>query len=253
MKTIGLVLSGGGARGMAHAGVLKALDELGISVSLISGTSSGALAGILYAAGVPPSEMPGLFQKMRLFNYSGWSFDRKGLLKSTTFRNLITKNVKVQNFEELSIPVTVCITDFTNAKTVYVNSGPILEPLIASCSIPFLFTPVIMNGTMMVDGGLLNNFPVEPFIGNVDHIIGVHVNPVRTFTHIKFRSLIERSCQMAIMNVTLPKISKCDIFLEPDDLGNYGVFDVKKVNEIFEVGYKAAMEKKDELLKLPNL
>ena len=250
MKTIGLVLSGGGARGMAHAGVLQALDELKIPINTISGTSSGALAGILYAAGVKPVNMPGLFTKIKLFNYSGWSFNRKGLLKSTAFRNLITNNVKVRNFEELSIPVSICLTDFTNAKSIHVNSGPILEPLIASCSIPFLFTPVIMNGTMMVDGGLLNNFPVEPLTGKADHIIGVHVNPIRTFTQPRFRSLIERSCQMAIMNVTLPKISLCDIFLEPDDLCRYGVFELKKVNEIFDIGYRSTMERREELLSL---
>jgi NTE family protein len=250
MKTIGLVLSGGGARGMAHAGVMKALDELGIRISAISGTSSGALAGVLYAAGVKPEAMPAIFGQLRLFSFDGWNLGRKGLLKSTAFRKIISRNLKVQNFEELEIPATICLTDFTNAKTVFVNSGPIMEPLIASCSIPFLFMPVLLNGSMMVDGGLLNNFPVEPLAGKTDCIIGVHVNPIRTYTTMHFRSLIERSCQMAIMNVTLPKIAQCDLFIEPDDLSKYGVFDVNKVTEIYEIGYRAAMDNKEQILKL---
>lgn len=170
-KSIGLVLSGGGARGLAHAGALKAFDELGIPVSIISGTSSGAMVGVLYAAGVKPDQMVDIMKKTKLFNIGGLSFNMKGLLKTSSFKKIIVDNLKVKNFEELSIPVSVCLTDFTNALTVHVDKGPLFDPLIASCSIPLIFTPTIMNGSVMVDGGLLNNFPVEPLIGNCDSAI----------------------------------------------------------------------------------
>ncbi len=249
-KTIGLVLSGGGARGMAHAGVLKALDELGIGISSISGTSSGALVGVLYAAGVPPENMVGIMSKTKLFNVRGLSFDMKGLLKTKSFKKIIQNNLEIKTFEELKIPVTVCLTDFTDAKTIFVNSGPFMDPLIASCSIPFIFSPTIIDGNVMVDGGLLNNFPVEPLLGKSDQIIGVHVNPLAVFKGMRFKGLLERCFQMAIMNSTKSKIDLCNLFIEPVTLSKYSVFDTSHARDIFNIGYKAAIEKQELLLKL---
>lgn len=249
-KKIGLVLSGGGARGMAHAGVLKALDELEVPVSCISGTSSGAMVGVLYAAGVKPDHMVGIMKKNKLFNIGGLSFTMKGLLKTSSFKKIIVENLKVKNFEELNIPVSVCLTDFTNATTLFVDKGSLLDPLIATCSIPLIFTPTIMHGSVMVDGGLLNNFPVEPLIGNCDHIVGVHVNPIGAIKTVRFKGILERCFQMAIMSTTKTKASHCDLFLEPVALRKYSVFDTGHANEIFRIGYKAAMNSKEALLKM---
>jgi len=249
-KTIGLVLSGGGARGLAHAGALKAFDELGVPISIISGTSSGAMVGALYAAGVKPDQMVGIMQKTKLFNIGGLSFNMKGLLKTSSFKKIIVENLKVKNFEDLNIPVSVCLTDFTNAETIYVNKGPLLDPLVASCSIPLIFTPTVMNGSVMVDGGLLNNFPVEPLIGNCDYIVGVHVNPIGALKKVKIKGILERCFQMAIMSTTKTKSGHCDLFLEPVALRKYSVFDTSHANEIFRIGYKAAMNSKDVLLKM---
>jgi NTE family protein len=249
-KSIGLVLSGGGARGLAHAGVLKAFDELQISVSSISGTSSGAMVGVLYAAGIKPDAMVGIMTKSKLFNLTGLSFDMKGLLKTTPFKKIIQDHLKIKNFEELNIPVTVCLTDFTNAQSVFFNKGPLLEPMVASCSIPIIFSPVHMDGKVMVDGGLLNNFPVEPLIGNCDHIVGVHVNPMASFKGVRLKGILERCFQMAIMSTTKTKSGTCDLYIEPEALSKYSVFDTKHARDIFNIGYKAAMEEKDNLMKL---
>ena len=249
-NTIGLVLSGGGARGLAHAGVLKAMDELNITVSHISGTSSGAMVGVLYAAGVKPDQMIDIMKKTKLFNIGGLSFDMRGLLKTSSFKKIITENLKVKNFEELNIPVSVCLTDFTNALTVHINKGPLLDPLVATCSIPLIFTPTIMKGSVMVDGGLLNNFPVEPLIGNCDHIVGVHVNPIGTLKRVRIKGLLERCFQLAIMSTTKTKADKCDLYIEPVALRKYSVFDTAHANEIFRIGYKAAMNSKEVLLKM---
>lgn len=247
---IGLVLSGGGARGLAHAGVLKALDELHLPVSCISGTSSGAMVGVLYAAGIKPDAMVAIMNKSKLFNIGGLSFDMKGLLKTTPFKKIIQNNLKIKTFEELRIPVTVCLTDFTSAETVFVSSGPLLEPMVASCSIPLIFSPVHMNGKVMVDGGLLNNFPVEPLSGNCDRILGIHVNPMGTYKGARLKGVLERCFQMAIMSATKTKSGTCDFYLEPQALNKYSVFDTKHARDIFNIGYKSAMEKKDEIIAL---
>jgi len=249
-NTIGLVLSGGGARGIAHAGVLKALDELNITVSHISGTSSGAMVGVLYASGIKPDQMIDILKKTKLFNIAGLSFDMRGLLKTSSFKKIITENLKVKNFEDLNIPVSVCLTDFTNALTVHVSKGPLLDPLIATCSIPLVFTPTIMKGSIMVDGGLLNNFPVEPLIGNCDYIVGVHVNPIGTLKRVRIKGILERCFQLAIMSTTKTKSGKCDLFIEPVALRKYSIFDTSHAHEIFRIGYKAAMNSKEALLKM---
>jgi NTE family protein len=249
-KKIGLVLSGGGARGLAHAGVLKALDELEIPISSLSGTSSGAMVAVLYAAGISPEEMISIVKKSKLFKIGELSFDMKGLLKTRAFKKIVQDNIKVKTFEELNLPVTVCSTDFTNAQTTFFNSGTLLEPLVASCAIPLIFSPVILNGNVMVDGGLLNNLPVEPLIGKCRHIIGVHANPLGTFKGTRFKGMLERCFQMAIMNNTKTKSVACDLFLEPKELSKYSVFDTDHAREIFNIGYQAAMSKKSILIKM---
>ncbi len=235
---------------MAHAGVLKALDELNIPVCCISGTSSGAMVAVLYAAGIKPEAMIGIMNKSKLFKIGGLSFDMRGLLKTTPFKKMILDNLKIKNFEELNIPVTVCLTDFTNGLTLYYDKGPLLAPMTASCSIPLIFSPVHLEGNMMVDGGLLNNFPIEPIREKCDYIIGVHVNPLGPFKGVRFKGLLERCFQMAIMSATKTKAGMCDLYMEPEALSKYSVFDTKHVRDIFNIGYKATMENKDSLLKM---
>jgi len=244
---LGLVLSGGGARGLAHAGVLQALDEIGLPVNIISGTSSGAIIGVMYAAGVPPSEMVNIVSKSKLFDITGISFDFKGLLKTKSFHKILSQFVPMKTFEELAIPVMVCTTDFTRAKTVFHDKGPFEDVVVASCSIPLIFSPSIINGNMLVDGGLLNNFPIEPLINKCDHLLGVHVNPLGVFKRKNISGMIERCFQMAISSGNRQKAKQCTLFLEPPKLSNYTVFDTKHAKEIFALGYNEAMKKRDAL------
>lgn len=239
---LGLTLSGGGARGMAHAGVLHALDELKIPVNIISGTSSGAIVGVLYAAGVKPVEMINIVKKHKLFDLKKISFDFKGLLKTAAFHKIIKDFVPMKTFEELAIPVIVCTTDFNHAKTVYFETGKIADAVVASCSIPIIFSPTIIKGRMMVDGGLLNNFPVEPILGKCNHVIGVNVNPLGTFKRKNISGMLERCFQMAISSGNKFKASQCDLFIEPPELSNFTVFDTKRAKEIFDIGYNDTMK-----------
>lgn len=102
----------------------------------------------------------------------------------------------------------------------------------------------------MVDGGLLNNFPVEPLIGNCDYIVGVHVNPIGALKQVRIKGMLERCFQLAIMSSTKTKAVQCDLLLEPVALRKYTVFDTTHANEIFRIGYKAAMNSKEALLKM---
>jgi NTE family protein len=248
----GLVLSGGGARGIAHAGVLQVLDELGVKVSLISGTSSGAIIGILYASGVEPADMIPIVKNSKLFDVSGISIDLRGLLKTDVFRKILKKYVYTSTFEELAIPVVVTVTDFTSGKRVLFDKGPFTDAVIASCSIPLIFSPVSIHGHTMVDGGLTDNFPVEPAAAKCEKIIGVHVNPVGPQKRKNLSGTLERIFQMAISTGLNTKSAQCDVFIEPSELSSFSVFDTKAAEKIFRIGYDEAMKYKNELLEIGN-
>lgn len=251
-SNLGLVLSGGGVRGLAHAGALQALNELKIKVDIISGTSSGALIGVLYSAGVEPIEMVTYVKKKKLFDISELSFNFKGLLHNSVFKSILKENVPQQTFEELPIPVIVCATDFTHGKPIYFESGPLAEFVVASCSIPFIFPPITYNHSSLVDGGLLDNFPVMPLQNRCKKIIGIHVNPFNTFSKRSFKRKLERTFQLAISSSIQHKKGLCDLFLEPNSLSEYSVFNSKNAELIYMAGYEEAMKHKSELLKLAD-
>jgi len=180
--------------------------------------------------------------KSKLFDITGISFDFKGLLKTKTFHKILKQFVPMSTFEELAIPVIVCATDFNHAKSLYFEAGKIADVVVASCSIPLIFSPTMVKGRMLVDGGLLNNFPVEPLKERCNHIIGVHVNPLGTFKRQNISGMLERCFQMAISSGNKHKASQCSLFIEPPELSNYTVFETKKAKEIFELGYKETMK-----------
>ncbi|MEO8151395.1 MAG: patatin-like phospholipase family protein [Bacteroidia bacterium] len=248
MKT-GLVLSGGGARGIAHIGVLKALEELGIKPDAISGVSTGALFGALYASGLSTVELIGIAKNSHLFELKNFRFSKSWFFKSETIRKTLKRNLKHDSFEELLIPLTVAATDFLNATTTYFSKGELIKPLVASSSIPVVFQPEKINQTIFVDGGLLNNLPVEPLIGNCDIIIGVHANPLNTrLKKLTLSTVIEHSFHLAIAHTIKEKKKQCTIFIEPLALSRYHVFDMKHATEIAAIGYKAAMLQKEKIL-----
>ena len=241
-QSVGLVLSGGGARCIAHAGVLKALDELNIKIERISATSGGAIVAALYAGGVQPSRIPALAAKSRIFDPRNLSLGLKGLMKTDAFSNLLIKNASAGTFESLEIPLVVNATAFYLSEIHYFDSGSLYAPIEASCALPLIFSPVIINNTTYVDGGLLNNFPVEPLEGKCSHIIGVHVNPVEVrTTPVPVTRFIERCFQMAISSSVAAKAKNVDTLIEPKELTKYSIFDIRKAEEIARVGYRAVM------------
>jgi NTE family protein len=238
---IGLVLSGGGVRGFAHVGVLKALNEAGIYPDVISGVSAGAMAGALYADGHTPDDILKMFTDTKLFKYLEFTIPRQNLLKMTKLTRVLSENLKAKKFEELKIPLYVAATDLNNGKCDFFSSGDLLKTVIASATVPVLFPPIIINGITYVDGGVLNNFPVEPIVKKCDLLIGVNVNPVGCQDVFKsLMGIAERSFQLCFA-ATLPrKIKKCHIFIEPAGLAKYKLLDITKKKEIFQLGYESA-------------
>ncbi len=174
----GIVLSGGGARGFAHLGVIQALNEADIFPDIVSGTSAGALAGALYCDGHSPNEILKIMKLQSKLDYMRPTVPRDGLLQISGVVKLLESHLKAKTFEELKIPLVVCATDLNNGKSVYISKGELITAVIASSSIPVLFKPVIINKIYYVDGGVLDNLPIKPIQNKCNMLIGSFVNPV---------------------------------------------------------------------------
>ena len=240
-KALGLALSGGGARGIAHLGVLAALDELRLPVARLAGVSSGAIASVFYAAGFPPREILRLLLATNVFRLTRPAFSRFGLLHLDAVAQLLARHLGATlTFEHLSRPLTLVATDLMAGESVYFSEGPLLPALLASSAVPIVYRPVEYQGRQLVDGGLLNNLPVEPLLGHTGvRVVGVHCNPINSEARIpNFRRLVERTLHLAINANTAARKSQCDLLLEPPELRHYRPLGYKRGPELFEIGYR---------------
>ncbi|WP_299821878.1 patatin-like phospholipase family protein [uncultured Pontibacter sp.] len=251
---VGLALSGGGARGIAHLGVLKAFDELGIKISMISGVSSGAIAGVLYAAGYTPDQVLKLIKELSIFKIVRPAFGKAGLMHLEEVEKLYNKHLGPDiRFEDLKIPVIVSATEMNEGVTAYFSSGELIKPLLASSAVPILYHPIQFQGKLLNDGGLLNNLPIDPLHTNCDVKIAVHVNPINHHAKVtSIRSMVERTLLLAINNNVKLRMHLCDLLIEPQELKYYRLTNFRKADEIFEIGYAHTMKLEKHIRHLLN-
>ncbi|MCP2044522.1 patatin-like phospholipase family protein [Pontibacter sp. HSC-36F09] len=252
MKKIGLALSGGAARGIAHLGVLKAFDELGIKPAILSGVSSGAIVAVFYAAGYKPDDILRLIKELRIYRIMRLAIGQVGILHLDAVEKLYFRYLGEQaSFEDLSIPVIIGATDMHAGVTVNFSSGELIKPLIASSAVPILYRPVHFQGMLLNDGGLLDNLPIEALSGKCDVKIGVHSNPINHDARItSLRSMIERTAHLAINNNVQLRHHLADFFMEPPELKHYRLMSFSKADELFEIGYNYTINIKEQLLQV---
>ena len=244
----GLVLSGGGARGFAHLGVLQALNEAGIFPDIISGTSAGALVGVLYADGYTPREILAIMNWASRFDFMRPAMPREGLLQINGIIKILKANLRAKTFEELRIPLFVSATDLNNGKSVYFSEGYLIEPVIASASIPVLFQPVKIGKISYVDGGVLDNLPIRPIENSCNVIIGSFVNPIGYVEKVSgLIGIAERTFMLSMSKDVLEKAKRFDLFIAPPELRNYGFLNPDKTQEVFDLGYFATKKKLNEI------
>jgi len=249
---IGLVLSGGGARGFAHLGVLQALNESGIFPDIITGTSAGALAGSLYCDGHKPKEILRIMKTNSKLDFMRPALPRSGILQISGLEKLLEANLKARRFEELKIPFICAATDLNKGTAVYFSKGPLITAVIASSSIPVLFKPVVINKTWFVDGGVLDNLPIKPIEKKCHITIGSFVNPVGYEESTS--GLITIAIRTFMLNQAKEaeeKMAKFDLLFAPEELKNFGVLEIEKADEMYEIGYNCAIDgiKDSEIIK----
>ena len=250
---IGIALSGGGSRGIAHVGILKALEEFGIHPGIISGTSAGAIIGALYTYGYKPDEILEIIIKTRFLKILRPAFTKSGLLTLEKTYDFFNSLLPTDSFDTLKIPMFICATNVKNGRSTFFSSGSLIRSVMASSAIPVIFSPVEIDGNHYIDGGITNNMPIDPLIGHCDKIIGIHCNPVdKEYDTGNMKELLERTFLLTINGNVENRKKNCDLFLEPYDLRKYGAFDFAKSKEIFNKGYEYALRNEGIIKAIVN-
>ncbi len=234
---IGIAFSGGGARGIAHLGVLQALLEAEIVPEYLAGTSAGSIAAALYAAGHTPSQGLEIIKKTNILSVFKPSYSWRGLL-SIDKLGAILKNYLPENFKGLNQPLYVAATDINKGEVKYFSSGKLIPAILASCCVPVVFKPVVHGKRNYVDGGILNNLPAEAIREKVETLIGVSCNPKGEVNNLNnVRLLMERSSLLAINGNTEVSKKLCDVVIEPSELVAFSGFNLSQASDLYNVGY----------------
>ncbi|MDR1809337.1 MAG: patatin-like phospholipase family protein [Prevotella sp.] len=242
--SLGLALSGGGAKGFAHLGVLQAMEEAGMKPDIIAGTSAGALVGVLYADGYSPQEALELFQHKDFTDFAAFSIPKGGLFKTDKFYAFLERNIRAKTFEELQIPLRIVATDIEHGISVIFDRGALVPVVVGSCSYPIVFSPTVIDGKHYVDGGLFKNFPVSAIREACKTVIGVNVSPL---TMQKYKNSLlhvaERSFHYMSVSNTLAERDLCDLLIESTKVSKYAMFSTEHSREIYRIGYETAKRK----------
>ncbi|MDR7372665.1 patatin-like phospholipase family protein [Flavobacterium aquidurense] len=281
---IGLVLSGGGAKGFAHIGVLKVLEEAGIKIDYIGGTSMGAVIGGLYASGYNASQIDSIFKQTNFDelindyipraskNFYGKKNDElyavvlpfsnfrigipEALSKGMYNYNLLsslTRNVRhIRDFNKLPTPFLCIATNIETGEEVLLNKGSLVQAMVASSAFPSLFTPVEIDGNLLVDGGVVNNYPIKEVRDlGADIIIGVDVQD-----DLMKRKNLKNATRILVQITNLQSIDKMkskikdtDIYVKPD-IRDFGVISFDRGEEIIRKGEEATFAVYEKLKTL---
>ncbi len=242
-NNIGLVLSGGGIRGMAHVGVLKALQAQEVKIDRIAGSSVGALVGALYARGSEIEEILQFFKDTPVLQYRFFAIGKPGLIDTERYRPLFQNYFPKNDFAELKLPMHVVATDLLNGEEKAFHSGELITPLLASAALTPFFSPVEIDGILYADGGIMNNFPKEYVERESDFVIGSNVSITEELQKRNLRNswqLAGRITGLMIYASCREKIEECDLMVEAQELSQIGVLDKKEIDKAFTIGYDAA-------------
>lgn len=252
-KTVGVALSGGAVRGVFHLGVLEALEEMKVNIDVFSGTSSGSIAGVLYLTGLSPREILHLVMNssfLEMLNVSRW---KGGVLSLKYLESLLSKNLKCKRLEELPKPLYVTATNINRGQLEVFTTGEIIPRVLASSSVPVLFSPVKINEAKYLDGGLMMNLPAQPIRGQSDVLIGVNLMPVTPVSDKDLNTLLKvasRTFDLAVLNNIRPQSALCDVVITADVLQKKGRFSFDHMQDLYDLGYEACMNEREKILDL---
>ncbi|HEX7723078.1 MAG TPA: patatin-like phospholipase family protein [Pyrinomonadaceae bacterium] len=252
---VGLALSGGAARGIAHVGVLRALVENGIPIDAISGASAGSLIGGCFAAGLSIERLEKMAATFRWRHTARLSFSRLGLQSNARMETFLRANLPVTRFEDLKIPFAAMVTDLRKGSLiVFRDKGDLPFAIRASCAIPFVYAPVKdRDGRLLIDGGIVQNLPISQTRDlGADIVIAVDVN----FDGVKFFDRPRTA--LGVLAYTFIAVERivsnqqrqdADLLIVPK-VGHIRWDQTRRADELVKAGYEAGLESIDEIRKL---
>lgn len=248
---LGVALSGGGARGFAHIGALKAIEEAGLIPDVVAGVSAGSIAGVLYASGIPLDKILPLFNDAGFSDFCTLSIrDGGGLFKLPGLKKFMVKNAGTDRLENLRKPIYIGVTNFDKGEPAVFSEGPLGDIVAASCSIPIVFQPVRINGTYYVDGGVLRNLPAWTIRDKCERLIGINCSPLtpHRYKH-SIMDIAMRSYNLMAKSNQNIDMEMCDLVIQTPDIASYQVFNLKDIKKVYLSGYAAAHKAVKEWLK----
>ena len=282
-QRVGLVLSGGGARGMAHIGVIKAIEEKNIPIDFIAGTSAGAIVGCMYAMGFSPAQMDSIVQTDEFYNWATGSIDEdytyyfrkqednaswislKFNLDSVISTSLPTNIVSSipydyalmenaagpiafakYNFDSLFVPFRCVAADIENKRTIIFRRGDLAQAVRASSAYPFYFKPVLYDEKILYDGGMYNNFPADVMLDDFQPDIIIGSNAAGTTTPTSEGNIISQIRAMMTTPTSFSVLCENGVLIE-SNTDRFGLFDFSRISEIINEGYNAAQSQIDRM------
>lgn len=247
----GIVLSGGGVRGIAHLGVLKALEEHQIIPEVIAGASAGAIVGAFYAAGHSLEDILYFFKTTSMFSWQNYTYRKPGILDTDKFEPVFAAYLPEDDFAALNKPLYISATDIISGKNVLFSEGALVRKVLASAAFPIVLSPVWIDNTYYADGAITNNFPVEPLLPLCDTIIGSYVSPLNKIEPDSLTTsmaVLERTLKIGMATLSESKFCHCDLLIAPHELNEVGTFSLKRIDEVYEIGYETAHRQLEAML-----
>jgi NTE family protein len=240
---IGLALGGGFARGIAHVGVLRVLEQHNIPIHCISGVSAGAMVAAAYASGSSPSEIEQVGRSMKFSDVARWTINRLGLAGSDRMVRFLGRLLKTNRFEDMKIPLAVVATDLCSGKpAVFKDHGEVITPIRASCSFPGLFLPVRHENRYLIDGFVGMEVPAQPLRRmGATHVIAVSLpNPKEGVDPSSLVCVIQRCFQVMSERLQGEWRKHAQLVIEPD-VADVGWNSFISAQKLIEMGEQAAL------------
>jgi NTE family protein len=252
---IGLTLSGGGAKGIAHIGVIRALIENGVIPTIVSGTSAGSIVGALYAAGASPDDMERMISDssmLKIFRVVG--LPGAGLVRLDYLTERLAEFIPKDSFEALRMPFYVCATNLNYGRATHFNTGTLFDKITASCAVPWLFKPVVIDGELYADGGITNNLPAAIIREKCEILIGSNVKPkvvVKSNNDLDtFMGITQRLVDLSLWTNSKPNVKLLDVYVAPEKVSEFSFFSMGKVKELCAIGYDEAMKQMPKIKRV---
>jgi NTE family protein len=240
-RTLGVALGGGFARGMVHVGILKVLEESGIPIAAIAGTSSGSIIGAGFCNGLSAAELAGIGRHLRFKDIARWTLERGGFCTNDRLGVVLSRICPCKDFSELRIPLVVVATELASGQPAIFRSGSLCEAVRASCAYPGMFTPVSIQGVLHVDGMLSYEVPTTPLKQmGIDCVLGVQLRSRwnQTSAPRHFFDVIGQCFAIAQTRMSLQWAHDADLLLQPA-VENFAFDDFERADELIAIGEEA--------------